>query len=186
MLNVFSGASPEEFLVDYFRKPGIVTVAPAGPAVRIPMIPLIWTPHDDQVLDANVDLHSLRHEVQSSCMGLYPRYGRALDGRGMCFAAHTDDGRAVGLSTALLERDACRVDGFVHRNFQKAWQPLMEAASNWGLSAGMNHLRARVSAEDEDKLARFEGIGFKKDGSGDLFQVGHREVPSVVLTRGRV
>lgn len=183
MLNVSSGASPEEFLVDYFRKPGDVTVIPAGAAMRIPMIPLIWTPHDDQVMDANVGLHSLRHEVQSSCMGLYPRYVRALQRRGMWFAACTDDGRVVGLSSALLEGDSCRVDGFVHRNFHDAWQSLLAAASNWGRDAGANRVGARVSVEDEEKLARFEEIRFENIGSGDLFQVGGREVASVLLTR---
>ena len=181
MLNVTSGQSPEEFLVDYFRKPGDVTVAPAGPAVRIPMIPLIWTPHDDQVLDANVGLHSLRHEVQNSCMGLYPRYVRTLQSRGTWFAARTDDGRVIGLSTALLERDSCRVDGFVHSSFQEAWQSLLVAASDWGRNAGANRVSARVCVEDEEKRAKFEAIEFKSDGPGDLFQVGTREVASVLL-----
>ena len=156
MANITSGESPEEYLVDYFRRSGEITISAAGPDVRIPMIPLIWTPHDDQILDANAGIYSRRYEVQGSCMGLYPRYVRELEGQGTFFAARTEDGRVVGLSSAFVESEgACRIDGFVHHNFTKAWTPLIETAQAWGKTKGATHFRARVSVEDEDKRARF-------------------------------
>ena len=45
-INVANGEPPEAFVVDYFRRPAAsVTVRPASPADRLPMIPLIVSPH---------------------------------------------------------------------------------------------------------------------------------------------
>lgn len=71
MVNLTANLSPEEFLVDYFRQPGAVEMRKAGPEIRVPMIPLILTPHDSELLDANVGLYSCRYRMQNSCMGLY-------------------------------------------------------------------------------------------------------------------
>ncbi len=177
MANITSGAAPEEFLVDFFRRPGRVEVGLAGPDVRVAMIPLIWTPHDFKVLDANVGLYSCRYCVQHSCMGLYPKYGRGLEGRGAFFAARTKDGRVVGLASALLDgAGGCRVDGFVHRNFAREWNPLLEAACGWGREKEALELRAVVA--DEEKQELFEAMGFRRDGAGEDFDIEGRAVPS--------
>ena len=98
------GGSPEAFLVDYFSEEAAATAVPGSAEDRIPMIPLILCPHDWQVLDANVQIHSTRYATQSSCMGLYPRYqAMTRDGRGAWFAARTGTGRVVGLSSARLD-----------------------------------------------------------------------------------
>jgi predicted N-acetyltransferase YhbS len=74
-VHVSADQSPEEFLVDWFRDAdGSVTVKPGTARARIPMIPLLLTPHTEQVLDANLDLVSIRYARQDSCMGLYPGY----------------------------------------------------------------------------------------------------------------
>ena len=47
------------------------------------MIPLLISPHDWQVLDANTAMFSTRYSLQPSCMGLYRRYSAvAGDGPG--------------------------------------------------------------------------------------------------------
>ena len=76
MLHVTNGASPEEFLVDYFReiRGEVVSVRAPSPADRAPMIPLLASPHDWQVLDFNVDVMSTRYAALDSCLGLYRRY----------------------------------------------------------------------------------------------------------------
>ena len=180
MANIASGDSPEGFLVDYFRAPGTVKVAPAGPDVRVPMIPLMVTPHDGQVLDANIGLYSCRYCVQHSCMGLYPKYGRGLDETGGAwFAARTEDGRVVGLSSALLDgAGGCQVDAFAHRYFPEAWNELVQAACQWGRAQGASVLRALVSVEDEEKQALFEALGFGADKAGEEFDIAGRPVSS--------
>ena len=80
MVNISDGGSPEAFLVDYFRDLGPATVRPAMPADRIPMVPLLVSPHDWQVLDANAAMFSTRYSVQHSCMGLYRRYSAVAGG----------------------------------------------------------------------------------------------------------
>ena len=103
MANVTSGASPEEFLVGWFAEPAPVAIEPASAAARVPIIPLMVSPHDWQVLDANAGMLSTRYAVQGSCMGLYRRYGYVIqDGRGAWFVAVAEDGRVVGQSTARL------------------------------------------------------------------------------------
>ena len=73
---VTTGDSPEEYLADYFRAPGQVNIVPGDASLRVPMIPLLVTPHDWQVLDGNlpVPMLSTRYAVQSSCMGLCRKY----------------------------------------------------------------------------------------------------------------
>jgi len=46
------------------------------PAARIPMIPLLVSPHDEVMLDANAGMVSTKFAVQHLCMGLFPRYDR--------------------------------------------------------------------------------------------------------------
>jgi GNAT superfamily N-acetyltransferase len=171
MVNITSGASPEEFLVDYFRPPGQVTVSRAGPEVRIPMIPLILTPHDSPVLDANVDLHSIRYRVQNSCLGLYPRYvRRMLDRQGAFFAARSADGRVVGLASALpTDTGGCQIDGFAHHRFAAVWPDLIAAACTWARMQGNVTLQAVLSADDERKPAILAALGFVCVGPSDNF-----------------
>ena len=52
--NIISGASPEEYLSDYFRKPSPVKIVPGDASLRVPMIPLLLAPHDWQILDGNL------------------------------------------------------------------------------------------------------------------------------------
>ena len=147
----------------------------AGPEIRVPMIPLIVTPHDSQVLDANVGLYSCRYRTQNSCMGLYPRYVRSLqNGLGACFAASTTDGRVVGLATARgveCSSDECthQIDGFVHQRFAAAWPALIEAACGWAYTQGATGLQAQITAEDGDKQAVFQRLGFVATGVGEAF-----------------
>ena len=189
MAYVTSGRSPEEYLVDYFRKPGSVTVHAAGPAVRVPMIALMTTPHDWQVLDANVASYSCRYVLQTSCMGLYPRYVRGTAGKGAFFTATTEDGRVVGLSSVVQAEDGvCTVDGFVHGKFETVWPDLIEAACDWGNTCahsgdGCARLEVRVAVEDEHKREAFGRIGFSERGSGEPFELNGREVASWIMSR---
>lgn len=186
MALIARGGSPEDFLVDYFSGDAGATIAPGGAADRIPMIPLIVSPHDWQVLDANVEVHSTRYATQSSCMGLYPRYqALARDGRGAWFAARTGAGRLVGLSSVRLgESGSCQVDGFTHRNYEHAWPDLIEAAAGWGREHRATASLATLSVEDEDKGSRFEALGFRPGGAGPDFTLENRQVASVRLERG--
>ena len=181
MARISSGDSPESFLVNYFHERGPVSVSVASSAVRVPMIPLIVTPHDWQVLDANAGMYSTRYREQNSCMGLYPRYQAVVrDGRGACFACHADENRLVGLSTARLDDSGgCQVDGFTHARHMSAWGDLVQAAHGWGVTNGATVSWAAVSVEDEDKQAKFESLGFREVGATDRFDLDGRSVEAV-------
>ena len=187
MANIVTDDSPEDFLVDYFRAiDAPIAIAPATPAVRIPMIPLIVMPHDWQVLDANLtSMYSTRYCLQSSCMGLYPRYESVTeDGCGAWFAARAVAGHVVGLSTARLDcLGNCRVDGFVHKRFLDSWRDLIQAAVDWGLNHGAPVIRVLVSIEDEEKRALFESVGFGGSCPGKEFDLGGRYMRSVWMER---
>ena len=185
MLHVTNGDSPEEFLVDYFREicGEVVSVRAPTPADRAPMIPLLASPHDWQILDFNVGVMSTRYAVQDSCLGLYRRYAAvAGDGRDAWFCASTDTGKVVGLSTARLDgHGGCRVDGFTHRYHATIWQDLIQAAVDWSVDGNIAHTYADVSVEDEEKRALFESLGFLHATEGDSFDLGGRQVGTVRL-----
>ena len=177
--------SPEDFQADYFRQGGPISVHPGTPAARVPMIPLILAPHDWRLLDANVGLFSTRYKVQSSCMGLYPRYQALFQKNcGSFFDARAEKGSLVGLSTARLEDPkTCRVDGFTHGSHTTIWNELINAAVRWGAERGAERIHALVALEDEDKCAAFESLGFSQAASGPDFSLEEREIPSVRLEK---
>ena len=182
MANISSGDSPETFLVDYFRPLGSVTVQTGGPFLRVPIIPLLNMPHDWQILDANIGMLSTRYETQQSCNGLYRRYFSGIPdgGCGACFAAVTDDGRIVGLSTARLgESGECQVDGFAHSQFTDHYGDLMDAAIQWGKSSNATGIYSKLSIEDEEKQRLFESLSFRKLPMKDVVGLGDRKVQLV-------
>ena len=182
---IISGESPEEFLTDYFRGDhGTPSVRAGGPRDRLPMIPLLSTPHDWQVLDANVGVLSTRYDTLKGALSLYPRFEElAADGRGTWFGAYTPGGRLTGVSTARLDdQGGCRVDGFTHRRFPSAWAKLVGSAVEWASDHGAASTYALLSAEDEEKGSLFEGLGFRRAGTGPEFQIGTRSVPSLSVT----
>ena len=186
MALIVSGRSPEAFLVDYFREAeGQISIIPGTAAQRIPMIPLIVCPHDWQVLDANAGMLSTRYALQSSCMGLYPKYDVLVQQQnGAWFGAGADSGHLIGLGTVRLdESGVCHVDGFTHQGRADAWKDLIRAAMDWGADRGATEWRGTLSVEDEDKRSLFESLGFEVTGEGEAFTLGEREVPSVLLKR---
>ena len=186
MALIVSEKSPETFLVDYFREAeGQITIVSGTSAQRIPMIPLIVCPHDWQVLDANAGIFSTRYAVQSSCMGLYPKYNALIQGQsGTWFGAGADSGHLIGLATARLDGSGvCHVDGFTHHRYLDAWSDLIQAAMDWGADRGATEWRGTLSVEDEDKRSLFESLGFEVVGEGEAFTLGERQVPSVLLKR---
>ena len=183
MVNVLNGDSPEEFLVGYFRNLGQATVRTPSPADRIPMIPLLASPHDWQALDFNAAMYSTRYAVQDSCLGLYRRYkALAEDGRGAWFCASTERGQIVGLSTARIDRDgACLVDGFTHKSHRHTWTELIQTAIDWGVDRGASSIRADASVEDEEKQSLFEAVGFRNARRRKPFDLGGRQVAAIRL-----
>ena len=204
MVNTTSRESPEEFLNDYFnymghttspdhphRKPSEelnreeITIHQGSPEFRIPIIPLIHTPHDNQILDANARIFSRRYADPGGCMSLYPKYeGIARNGRGAWFVAYTNTERVVGISTVSLQQSgSCQVDGFTHQLFSECMEDLISTAMKWGAGSGASKVQATVSIEDEDKQTFMESLGFRKDKAGDDFEVGGRVVASIRMER---
>ena len=166
-----NGLAPEEFLVDWFREAGPAQVSIGDPDDQIPSYPLLVSPHDWQVLDANAGLYSFRYSLHRTFHGLYRAYERVVhDGSGARFAARTTDGRVVGMSTARLHADGSySVDGFVHHNYLESWRELIEPAIEFGRSRGAGLVHARVSREDFEKRKLFEDLGFREVGPAPVF-----------------
>lgn len=200
--NVTKDDSPEEYLADYFRTTSTVNIAPGDASLRVPMIPLLLTPHHWQVLDGNLPtpMISTRYAEQNSCMGLYRKYqyllspssqsegGRARaqrERRGMpaeWFAAKTDDGRLVGIATAYVDADnVCHVDGFVHTRFNDSYDALMNVAISWGTQQESVRTTTRLSVEDEEKQAKFAAQGFRIGRTDGTFTVDDREVKAITM-----
>ncbi|MSP13620.1 MAG: GNAT family N-acetyltransferase [Chloroflexi bacterium] len=184
-LVITGGETPDTFLQQYLAGGRAVTVSQGTVDSRIPMIPLMVSPHPWRVLDANTPMFSTRYALQKSCMGLYPRYERlAQDGRGAWFGATTDQGRLVGLATARLDSAAgCQVDGFTHENYRHAWIELLQSAIAWGMGKDVTKLRATVAQDDTEKAALFESLGFLRTGAGNAFHLDEVEVPSLQMER---
>lgn len=184
--NVTTGDSPEEYLADYYRAPGQVSIIPGDASLRVPMIPLLLTPHDWQVLDGNlpVPMVSIRYAMQSSCMGLCRKYYDLVKRDGATwFAAQTNNKRFVGISTArIVDSNTCNVDGFIHARFSDSYDALIGAAMEWGRSQAADRITTRLSVEDEDKQAAFESFGFRKGNVDGTFALEDREVAAVTMT----
>ena len=183
---VTTGDSPEEYLADYFRAPGQVSIVPGEASLRVPMIPLLVTPHDWQVLDGNlpVPMVSTRYAVQNSCMGLCRKYYDLVKRDGSAwFAAKTSDDRLVGISTAWIdEANVCAVDGFIHTRYGDPYDALIGAAIEWGRSQDAGRITTKLSVEDEDKQAAVESLGFRKGDVDGTFTLDDREVAAVTMT----
>ena len=171
LIKVLSGQSPEEFLVDWFREAGPASVSTGEPDDQIPSYPLLVSPHDWQVLDANAGSFSLRYSLHRTFHGLYRQFERVSgDGNGARFTARSNEGRVVGMSTARLDAEGwCSVDGFVHRYYLELWDELIESAVAFGKSRGCRGARARVSREDLRKREMFEKLGFQGAGPAAEF-----------------
>ena len=184
--NVTTGDSPEEYLADYYRVSSEVSIVPGDASLRVPMIPLLLTPHDWQVLDGNlpVPMVSIRYSMQSSCMGLCRKYYDLVKREGAAwFAAKTDDGRLVGISTAKVDDDnVCAVDGFIHARFADSYDSLIGAAIKWGRSRNADRITTKLSVEDEDKQAAFESLGFHRGNMDGSFTLDDRDVPAITMT----
>jgi len=186
MVNITSGNSPEEYLVQRFSTSDEEDLAidTATSAARIPIIPLLVNPHDWHVLDANVGMYSTRYDTQHSCMGLYRRYSYIkMDGRGEWFTASTKDGRIVGISSAkLIDKQIGQIDGFANSRSQNCWRDLMSAAIEWLCYKGVNTISAKISVEDEEKRSKFREIGFAAlSNKKGKFEYACREVDSLEL-----
>ena len=194
--NITNGDSPEEYLADYFRTPSSVNIVLADASLRVPMIPLLLTPHDWQVLDGNLPtpMISTRYAEQNSCMGICRKYyylvkpsplqGEIQRGstRAEWFAAKTSDGRLVGISTAYVDADnVCRVDGFIHARFKESYEGLIRAAIDWGEHRRCRRFAIRISVEDEEKRAELEALGFRAGPADGTFAVGDREVRALTM-----
>ena len=75
------------------------------------------------------------------------------------------------------------MDGFTHQRYLDAWEDLIQAAIDWGADRGVIEWGGTLSIEDEDKRSLFESLGFEVVGQGEVFTLGEREVPSVLLKR---
>ena len=191
--NITSGESPEEYLTDYFRSAGTAKIVTGDASLRVPMIPLLLTPHDWQILDGNLPtpMISTRYAEQNSCMGLCRKYYYLLKSspsrgeiqRGShCaewFAAKTDDGRLVGIATAFIDSDGiCHVDGFIHKRFIDSYEALIGTAMKWGEQRSSSRFVTRLSVEDEEKRSKFEALGFQVGPGDGTFTVGESEMPA--------
>lgn len=75
MLNLINKNLCEEWLIEYYRSSGLsVQIMPGNPSHRAPIVPLIITPNDIDLLDSNAQIRSTRYALQPSCEGLYSRY----------------------------------------------------------------------------------------------------------------
>ena len=162
-----------------------VTVTAATPGDRTAMIPLLVSPHDFCVLDANVGIFSTQYELQSSCMGLYPRYQKLReDGRGEWFAARANDGRVVGLSTVRLDSDgAARLDGFAHHCHADSQDLLISQAAHWAAGHAASVLEAIIAVTDQQKLAGFEALGFRNTGVATPLNLDGQNIHTVRLEK---
>lgn len=183
--NVTNGDSPEEYLADYFRPSSAVRIAAGDASLRVPMIPLLLTPHDWQVLDGNLPtpMISTRYAEQNSCMGLCRKYYYLVKREDAeWFAAKTNDRRLVGIATTWIAGDnICYVDGFVHAKFNASFNALIGAAIDWGKDRGATRCVTRLSVEDEEKRAHFAALGFHDGSINGAFAIGGRDVPAITL-----
>ena len=90
--NITSDNSPEEYLADYFRTPSPVNIVTGDASLRVPMIPLLLTPHDWQVLDGNLPMPMISTRYERAEL-LYGTVSQVLLPALSPFAPRSDDTR---------------------------------------------------------------------------------------------
>lgn len=183
MVLLASSQSPESFLVDYFRGGTVGQICPVSAGVRVSMIPLLHTPHDWKLLDFTTQIFSVRYQDQMSVMGLFPNYELLLSQGGTWFELQCDRGHTVGLATAQLNADVCRIDGFSHFLYSEGWPDLIDEVCRWGFDRGANACEVVICSEDEEKMKAFRTLGFSQIDSGPVMQIRERPVGSLVMKK---
>ena len=180
-----SDQSPEDFLLDYLPNSGSVTVTVGSPACRIDMIPLILHPHDQHILDINAKIFSTQYTVQSSCLGLYPRYASiAEDAGGEWFVATTSTGQPVGLATASRQNSsAIRIDAFSHHLFPEASRELLIRCFDWASQQGVQQCLAEVAVDDTKKLSLLKTLGFSRSGEELQLNIEETTIPTICFSK---
>ena len=183
--NIINGDSPEEYLADYFRTPSNVQIVPGDASLRVPMIPLLLTPHDWQILDGNLPtpMISTRYATQNSCMGLCRKYYYLVKRDDAdWFAAKTSDQRLVGISTAWIDdENVCHIDGFIHARFNDTYDALISSAIEWGTQRSSVGFVAKLFVEDDEKRGHFERLGFRDGALSGTFTIGDRDVSASTM-----
>jgi hypothetical protein len=186
MVNLASNETPNEFLKSYFTDQDTPEAKVGEATSRIPIIPLIVSPHSWSVLDANVSIFSPRVESQASCLGLYNRY-QALrnESRGEWFTLVADSGKVLGISSVVhVEGKRFQVDGFCHESYAGMLGELIQTAISWCSDQGATQIIARLSSMDEEKQSLFESVGFHEQRLDGTFEHGNQKVDAVVYLLG--
>jgi len=181
MLRVGAEHSPEEFMVNYFREGRDlpVVVRAGGPKDRVPLVPLILTPGDWAVLDANAGLGSTRYFTQRSCEGLHPRY--AALGEGAWFVAAREDGALVGAGSVVVQDGEACVEAFAHPRYRQTLvSELYHEAMRRARASGAGFIVTRCAREDVVKRAALPGMGFCPTGRTRTVDVGEEAVEAEV------
>ncbi len=186
MVNLAGNETPNEFLKSYFTDLDTPEAQVGEATSRIPIIPLIVSPHSWSVLDANASIFSPRVESQASCLGLYNRYQTLRnESRGEWFTLVADSGKVLGISSAVhVEGKRFQVDGFCHESYAGMFGELIQTAISWCSDQGATQIIARLSSMDEEKQSLFESVGFHKQRLDGTFEHGNQKVDAVVYLLG--
>ncbi len=160
-----AAGTPEDFLADYFREGAHlpVDIVPGGPEFRVPIIPLIVTPHDFFLLDINTSLFSSRYVTQNSCEGLYQRY-QSLREPARWFVLTRSDGVAVGLASCKPAEDGnVWVEAFTHFHYQEKWLPrLYRTVVEWAAKQAWGPAMTTCFNQDPFKRAILVTMGLRE------------------------
>jgi hypothetical protein len=153
---------------------------------RIPIIPLIVYPNECLLLDSNAGIMSTRYVIQTSCMGLYPRYVKLIeDGHGAWFCASDKQGRLFGLSSVRSDDSGkYNVEGFVHPDFPGILPALVFEAIRWVKEHNDSPIYAQIAVKDADKQAAFESAGFHKTDKKCIINAGSIQIDTIIMGYG--
>ena len=184
MVNLAGEESPNEYLANYFADLVPLGVRVGESSSRIPIIPLIISPHDWSVMDANVSIISTRIEKQISCLGLYNRYHYLREkSLGEWFTLVTQEGKVLGISSAVhVNGRRYQIDGFCHVSYADSFRDLIQAAIAWCSDHGAADITMRLSSEDEAKKSLINSLGFHKPRLDGFFQYDNKKVDALLYS----
>ena len=164
LVNINSNIPYKQFSINYFKDEYIISIDEANTSTRIPIIPLTIYPHRSELLDSNINIYSTKYHTQSSCMGLYNKFNiLKKEHNGSWFVAKTKSEKIVGISTTkLIDYKTYNIDGFVHPNFNKNINLLINKSIKWCINQGAEKITAQANINDFIKQSIFEKLNFKK------------------------
>ncbi len=168
--------------VDFIRQrygaaPREAAILSCSAGMRIPMIPLAVFARGGLLLDCNAGICSTDVMTQTSCMGLYPKYGALACCGGKFYGAFGDAGAMGAMYSMTPTENGMRADFFCCGAYSACVPALLERCE-----ADAGPVYFQLSGRDAEKREIVERMGFRPAEPAP-YRLAELSLPTVLYRR---